>query len=508
MKRKAFLIVALLLVGILVIAGCSNSDNNTSNTNDNSNSTVNNQSSDNSTSKNNSSNNNTVSDEPPEPVEIDFWFRQGGKFLEVAEQFTANFMEEYPHITVNFDRMTYDNYITALQTAIASENVPDVFTSIPNIPLKLLVEQDVVRPIDDWMSDEMKADFIDGTWTEGETVLDGKTYAVPGYDQRNHSPAVVYNKDLLANAGYTEVPRNPSFDEFIEMAKAVEEANPGKHGATFAGAGWIPGSIFEPVSNSVNPDIAVLRSPFSLFNYKTGEPEYNTGLVESLEFFKRMQDEGILHPDTMLFNPTEARAPFWDGQVGFIFEVSSNVQVYPRDVDNFGVVFAPSKDGNMVYKGNEGVLNNGIMFSKHSENQEAMKLFFDYFVENYGKMLGEAGINTPATKSQAAAFESDWELFNDAMALRDDSWILVPNPVKQNKKTIDVAVEATSNMPTIGTLDIFTGYMSGQITDLQAELDSYDKQMDQTFFDALEAVDGVDQSDYIFPDWVPGQPYE
>ncbi|BBI30712.1 ABC transporter substrate-binding protein [Cohnella abietis] len=498
--KKIYLLMTMTVMAVFLLAGCGKSESN-------------NTASLSTESEASSPTASAQSEEKHDPVSLQFWHYQGGSYKDTFVKIVEEFEKEYPWITIKYNFLPPEQYGTGLQAAIAAKETPDMFISTPTLPLKLLVDQDVVRTLDDFITPDKREQYVPGVWTEGSTTLNGKTYSIPTTDIRNYSAVVFYNKKLLGNAGITEVPNQLSWDQFIDISKKVMDNNPGVLGAAFPGkASWVTGRGIIQMVSAISPEDTAPTSDI-FFNYQKGEIEFGKGLEETIQFFKRLYDEKVVDTNSLLYLPGETRALFWENKLGFIFENTENVQTFPHENnDAYGITNVPTKNGKSGYIANQGKTEVGVYVSNSSKHFEEIKLFLQYFQDQYYPALIKKGMNTSPIQQINETVKSDFDLFNQSMSLRDGAYIKVPIPANRNINTIDVDTEFVSKRPTTTWDDIFKAYLTGQIKDLPGELDSLNKQYNKVFKDVIASVNSsgktVSQSDYVYPDWTPPQPYD
>lgn len=136
----------------------------------------------------------------------------------VVEAFEA----AHPGVTIEVQRMSYDDYISTLQTKFASGDAPDIY-SLEKAFVEKYIENGYVGSLNDT---EAAGRFADGVLDMLSS--DGEVYAIPYATQVME---VTYNKDVFDKCGITEVPK--TLDEFYAVCDTLKEA-----GVTPIGAGY------------------------------------------------------------------------------------------------------------------------------------------------------------------------------------------------------------------------------------------------------------------------------
>ncbi|MFD0960594.1 ABC transporter substrate-binding protein [Paenibacillus chungangensis] len=483
-KKSAFIIAALILSISTILSACSNEPANES--------------------KSSAAEKEEISDGI---VTLKVWFRLGNYYKTLFEEFQQRFESENPHIKLEINHVPPDQYTAAMQAAMSANELPDLFLN-GTIPTQQMVELGMVRELDELFPPEKKDAFMPGIWTEGQSMLNGKIYGVPTRDQRPHVGLVLFNVEMIEKAGYTEeeLSSQLSWDKFVEVVKKTKEANQLEVGVTVSGRtdyGWFHDPILNQMSTAIDPEIS------NHFNYLTGEWQYNnTGLVESMQFFKKLDDDKLMPSNWLLMTNPEVRQLFIDGEAAFTIQLAESATLLDQ---HSGLTALPTKDGKPSYVPYNGAIDTQWMVSKKSEHFEEIKLFLNA-VMDYGYTEGlQSGLVRSPIIALNESIQSDNPLFNKLTALLNDSYMVVPDPVSSNANAIDVQTEYNNKAPTLTHFDVLYGYLSGQLSSVQAELDKVDAEFDKIWNDSIQSVKAsgknVSKDDFIFPDWKPFENY-
>ena len=142
-------------------------------------------------------------------------------------QLGTNF-EAATGIQVVYDLYSDDVYLDTLFARLDSDNPPDIFMTQSGLAIKNTYQLDKYS-VD--LSDEPWMAVYD-TFSAVETSIDGRNYGMSYFDNTTDY-YMIYNKELLGNAGVTEVPT--TYDTFVTMCQSV------------AGTDVIP--IYEPMAD-------------------------------------------------------------------------------------------------------------------------------------------------------------------------------------------------------------------------------------------------------------------
>lgn len=189
MKLKKLLTVAASVVfATLVLNGCKDEKSQTANTN--------------------------VSTEPSELAgDITMWhsFTQGPR-LEIIQQAANEFMQKNPKVKIKIETFSWNDFYTKWTTGLASGNVPDLSTALPNQVVEM-INVEALSPINDLIDDLGRDRFSAAAINEG--TVGENNYSLPLY---SHAQVMWIRKDLLEKNGLS-VPK--TWDELYQAAKAL-----------------------------------------------------------------------------------------------------------------------------------------------------------------------------------------------------------------------------------------------------------------------------------------------
>lgn len=206
MKRGIIVVAVMFLVMTLLVACGGGNANNSSDRSANSGTNA-------GTNTGTNSGTNTGSSDEKVSLQIAHHMGEEGARLWV-DDFIKTFEEKYPNVTVEPIATSSDNYHTMLRTKMASDDAPDVML------LARLDSSDRVYIEEGYIAELTDQTFLDNVIGIDNHRIDGKIYGLP-FDMNAY--AVMYNKDLFAQAGITEVPR--TYSEFIATLEKLEQAN-------------------------------------------------------------------------------------------------------------------------------------------------------------------------------------------------------------------------------------------------------------------------------------------
>lgn len=151
------------------------------------------------------------------PVTLDIIISQYGNYTQTWwEEFEAAFEEANSDIDLNIEIVSWNDIYNVVNTRISSDEQPDIL----NISgFADYVADDLLMPAEDYVSEELKADFVPSFW-ESNAMDDGVVWALPILASCR---ALFVNTDILAEAG-VEAPT--TWDEVLTACAAIKEKCP------------------------------------------------------------------------------------------------------------------------------------------------------------------------------------------------------------------------------------------------------------------------------------------
>ncbi|MFK9090721.1 ABC transporter substrate-binding protein [Bacillus salipaludis] len=193
MKVKSWISIITVFVLILVLAlsGCSNSDS---------------QKTGGSTKKD------TPKSNDEQEVTINLGFYSGGKSDEKMQALIKKFMTAHPNIKVTSQSAPYGQFYQKLDTQIAAQEAPDVWLSDGVLVMKY-AERGAVKDLTEWINRDLNKDDYYGL--DFNKDANGKYWAVP---QGIQIGVLYYNKDLFDKAHVEYPNENWTWDDLKTAA--------------------------------------------------------------------------------------------------------------------------------------------------------------------------------------------------------------------------------------------------------------------------------------------------
>lgn len=320
----------------------------------------------------------------PEQIEISFVAAQYSDNTEpYLSALCAAYEAEHPNVKINLEVVAWADMAVKWNTMISTNQAPDILNEGS---YSAFVEDDLLLPAEEWLSDALKADFFPSFY-QYNTASDGTIYAVPLLASVR---SMYYNPELLSNAGVEQVPQT-----WAEVTAACEKIYD-----TYNGEVYGFGMDFTTASGQEN---------FCYFIWNNGSDFLRDGKwalnsaenVEALQWAVDLYNKGYTNPNPAIETRDDCQKMFAEGKMAMLISANFFPGLYP-DME-MGVTPIPHNEGHAsVAMGVQDLLM--VFDNNYSEAKlAAITDFMDYFysAENYTEfMLGESML--PATQSGAA----------------------------------------------------------------------------------------------------------
>lgn len=401
MKRAmSLLLVMLMLIACLV--GCGN---NTETQTDDSNSGV-------------SSDSESTGTSTTEELEgeITFWhsFTQGGR-LDTIQAAADAFMKENPGVKITIETFSWPDFYTKWTTGLASGNVPDMSTGLPNHVVEM-IDADAIIPMDNLIDKIGRDRFYEAPIQE--MTVDGKCYAIPIY---SHAQVMWYFTDILDKYDL-EVPT--TWDELYDAAKTITD---GENGAVY-GCSVPMGTNDMMATRYLN---FYVRSAGDTLITEDGKANLTSqAAIDGINYWVKMYQD-CSPADSINYNVLDHATLYYTGKNAFDF--NSGFQIggvetnAPDLLDYVACAPMPTINKDDPQRGYE-TSNIPMVIWKNSQHPEICEAFIEFLYqpEYYIPFLQSVPVGMlPALKDIAEdpAFLSDpmIEKFSDAMTVISDA---------------------------------------------------------------------------------------
>jgi len=277
---------------------------------------------------------------PQEPINLEFasWFFSEEAYAEIYKSCIVTFAEKHGNINLSLPTNPYAQYLDQLVISGAAGNAPE-FAHIKQEWLPQLSGMGVLLPLNDYLSDELKNDYIESII--GSSTIDGKIMAAPWF---NSPYTYYYNKTLLEKAGVS-LPSN--WKEFIDAVYAISKLGTDENGNKIYGLA-IPNSESQVGAGyNIFPHLWIHGGDFidENGNIVINSKENKAAFEELRRLYK---DE--ITPNGLIIK--EIRNLFGQGVVGFfldaeaglnsVYKASAKGNEFSKEV---GAFLVPAMDG-------------------------------------------------------------------------------------------------------------------------------------------------------------------
>ena len=417
------------------------------------------------------------------------------------EEFNSWYMEQNPHVTIEYTVMTVDQFKSSVVSLISSGDAPDMFPVPTGMTLATAVSENWFAELDGLMDQEFLDTLEPEVFSEGVSMVDGKFYVLP--DQQAITNALIfYNKDILAAAGLS-VPT--TYSEFIEACKKVTEIGNGQYFGLIEGGTQLNrlDVLLRSWTQVAGGKVAPQGSAITV----NGRAPYDSDeMLGVFEVFAKLVDDGSIHPDTINISAPEARELFAQGQAAFLTQGAWCIAPWGASNPdlNYGVMAIPHPDNQET-----GFINGGEMgpwlgiYSQSKNKEEAANYMQALYSEMYqGPVVSDGGFVSivKGMNDENMTNQQMLDYYNIAKTIT----VTAPNPAKVDKKVYDFYTKVVDVSPNLA--NIFQGLISGGVDDYESELKLLSERTTEEWKRAANEV-GVDFSVFEFSNWDPSKNY-
>ena len=295
---------------------------------------------------------------PPPPVNTSY------EYISLTKQ-VDEFQAAHPNIHITVRYVNSDNTMTKLLVVLQANQQPDITYQYGTNMAKVATTPKVVDLTDRINNDPSFNwnDFWPGE--RAAATVDGKILGVPALVD---NLAVVYNKDLFAQAGLPEPTADWTWDDLVNAATRLTDPAKKQWGLAFPADGsettvW----EYEPMLWEAGGDILNADNTKALFNSPAG--------VQALTALQRMAQAKALFLD---YNPDAGKSVnlFNSGNIGMIITGPWDLAAFP-DV-NYGVQIMPAFDDPTNHQTIAGP-DNWVIFDNGPARVDAAWEFLKWF---------------------------------------------------------------------------------------------------------------------------------
>jgi ABC-type glycerol-3-phosphate transport system substrate-binding protein len=333
----------------------------------------------------------------PATVRMWSWY---GEQKDEFPKLVAKFQDANPNIKVE-NRVfgTPDQYLPALQAAVAAGDVPEIFA--PHTRALTYGTGGISADLKSALGDDFLSDFFESA--NQEYTLDGKQYAIGWMAQ---TFGLFYNPDILNKAG-VDPESIETWDDLISAAPKFKAID--KYGVSIScNPGTSAMDFFLPLLTQVSNDPTFF---LKLDQGQDGLTWEDPVVVQALELQKRIVDAGVFQPGTTGTSGDQAPQIFYTEKSAMLFNGSWSPQGFIQNaskefVKKYKVMKNPAiSAGAKHWTANQA--GAGWAVSETSKNKDAALTFLKFLYDetNYSPTMNNSN-SMPATKSAAALIEN------------------------------------------------------------------------------------------------------
>ena len=311
-----------------------------------------------------------------EEVTIEVWIAQVD-WADAWDAMEAKFEEEYPNIKVEHVGLGEDT--TFLTTRIAANDLPDVIQCNNNQNMDTMVAGNMLTDLSSWEVASLMPDTYKNAFTHGGKFV--------GMCQGAAFSCMFYNMDILAEAGWTEVPKN--WTELMQCCADIEAKTDAAPLVTAAGKTTTSWMILELVLANLLNDAAAVQAYQDDFKNGTFDWAGVPGLVERMDQIAPYFLEGSA---SML--EEDAATAMGDGLAAMCLAGNWNAGMISGVVENISASLPPFGDSvNWISNSPEDAFCVTENPNRTAAEQAAVETFFNWlFVgENFAYIQNARG---------------------------------------------------------------------------------------------------------------------
>ncbi|MCR8632980.1 ABC transporter substrate-binding protein [Paenibacillus radicis (ex Xue et al. 2023)] len=420
-------------------------------------------------------------------------------------------------INVVVQYMPSSQYSTAIQAAIAGNDLPDIFLTPQGMDLRQIVKNGWAKPMDEYVSKGFKDRFTQGSFEDGVNVFDGKTYSWPLGGQ-NLRAMLYYNKTVMKDAGLDPNKPPKTWDELREMSKVVSQKGKGDvYGLIFAGGETTP--LDQTVMGLTAGSIPT-HGDIPGFNLKTGKYIFDSKeWIDAVKLLQTMKKDGSILPSSYSLKAAEATVFFGENKAAFFIDARYRMWQVKRDVPKaeFDMAPVPQQDGKETFYGYTLASRAGYMISAHSKHPEIAGKFIDeaFASKEFFKSTLQSGVSmTPIDELNKDKSLYPYPEFNTFYNLHASTMRLGPSTTKRNPNTATVIAELgemrqSKVKPIFG--DLLIMLLMEDKGNVETTLKDYNNKLNAGLQAAIDKVNksgaNVSLNDFTFPNWDPAKDY-
>ncbi|MCM1222493.1 MAG: extracellular solute-binding protein [Lachnospiraceae bacterium] len=318
------------------------------------------------------------------------------EFLQLAgEAFAAQY--DKADVTIRVETFEYVDEVAAITDSFDTEDATDIlYEGYFNMASYLHTGR--VVPLDDIISDELRADIDDASWAMSMT--DGKTYMMPFLSMQN---ILIYNKELFRDCGlekyFTDevTIQNWTLEEWTDILDTLAANLPDR---------TYPMMMYGKNNQGDTHIMSYLRAYGSNIFGADGHFDFESEeTVKALTWLQSGVDKGWYPPHPENLELADSGEMFSNGQLALYIFNNANFTLYDN-MEDYGYVNFPGNVATSFVTGFE-VFDNG-----DETRLQAAKDLVKYIYDNDEWLELSAG-NIPASKKVSAKYQDQITMLDE-----------------------------------------------------------------------------------------------
>lgn len=228
-----------------------------------------------------------------EKIELVLWEQSAEWRIDAQQATIDDFEADHPNVTIKIESFPFVEYQTKINSSMQAGTAPDIVTVVGQWAPPL-IEAGLLEPIPNEVitADTLQSDYWPGA--ASEAIYNGQVYMIPNHITMG-TGGLIYNEDLLVEAGISVPPKFETWEEFMEAASqcakfdedgVMTQAGYSAHGVidSFTGTAFIMQQGADIITDGKTAfcderGVAALQTYQDIFlKYKADDPEFPGGL--------------------------------------------------------------------------------------------------------------------------------------------------------------------------------------------------------------------------------------
>lgn len=294
------------------------------------------------------------------------------------DAYIAKFNEKYPNIEVKIEGIT--DYSGELATRMQTKEYGDVLMIPDAVPTKDFGSYfEPLGTVED-LSAKYQEGYLYSKWYDGQVYGLAYMCTVQG---------IIYNKQVFADAGITELPKTP--EDFISALQLIKDNTDAIPYYTNANSGWTLDQWEDHAFGSItgNANYKNNELPHDANAFSAGSSHY---LIAKLLY--DIVKNGLCESDPTTCDWESSKGMLNRGEIGsmvlgnWAISQMKDADAFP---ENVGYMPFPATVGGKQYA--TSGTDYCYAINKNSKNKEAARAFIDFMVDESGLALASGGIS-------------------------------------------------------------------------------------------------------------------